>query len=165
MSNLKFKDPSTGNWITIAPTAGGVPSGGTTGQVLKKTSGGYGWEDFPIIHVSPPSNLSISDCLTWATTNYPDAIDIWSEWSAATYTPEARDSHWAYILITAHSFYSYTYPVFFAIDTSSGKVYLAKEGSNSMWLKIYPLDYEDVNVHVVSTAPTSSSPDGLYFVV
>lgn len=43
MSNLKFKDPSTGNWTTIAPTAGGVPSGGTAGQVLKKTSGGYGW--------------------------------------------------------------------------------------------------------------------------
>lgn len=83
MSNLKFKDPSTGNWTTIAPTAGGVPSGGTTGQVLKKTAGGYGWStlktseltnDSGFVRNTGTETIAGDKTFTGTTTISPDSV-------------------------------------------------------------------------------------------
>lgn len=67
MSVLKIKDQN-GNWIEIPAGGDGVPSGGTPGQVLKKTNGGTGWfDDIPIYIVSSPPTSSNEDGLYFVT--------------------------------------------------------------------------------------------------
>lgn len=60
MSVLKFKDQNN-NWITVPAGGRGVPSGGTEGQYLKKSSSSdYNteWDDFPIPEYGSNTNGS-----------------------------------------------------------------------------------------------------------
>lgn len=63
MSSLKFKDPSTGNWIEVPVGGWSVPSGGRDDQFLKKTPSGPAWADLPIKVVSSAPTSSDPDGL------------------------------------------------------------------------------------------------------